>query len=508
MKKTLKVLLKVISIVLVIVLVLGAATVGYCAFAQEADLKITVDKEKTYETFNGFGASAAWWAKVAGGSAKADEVARLLYSEEGLELNIYRYNIGAGSADNPKDSFEDWRRTESFYVFNENTGEYEYDFTRDANAQKMLDLCLSYGCIDTVVLFANSPHYSMTVNGKTCGNENMNVCNLAEENYEAYVDYFLTITEYFIEKGIPVKYISPINEPNWSWGVETVNTSQEGCYYGTEEIYEVFKVFAREIKERNLPVLLSGPESGEIGEQTYEWFEYLYNDPEIRPYLGSLAYHSYWSDNSQFRKMNFGNWTDKNVPDINIDMSEWCELPCASANDSVDAALIQARVMVNDLEFANVNSWSAWVGVHGRGGYEGKEGFFTDGLLAADGNITEVEVITRYYGVAHFSKFIPAGSVRLDTSKNVFDFAPRKDENTGNIRFLFGTNVVSYLTPDGKIVTVVVNEGEERKIDFDVDAEMMTVYTTTQNEQLKETYSGEVAEIELPEKSIMTIVFE
>ena len=32
--------------------------------------------------------------------------------------------------------------------------------------------------------------------------------------------------EYFIEKGVPVKYISPINEPNWSWG--------EGGYPGQD----------------------------------------------------------------------------------------------------------------------------------------------------------------------------------------------------------------------------------------------------------------------------------
>ena len=130
-------------------------------------------------------------------------------------LNIYRYNIGAGSADNSETLIENpWRRTESFYVFNEETGEYEYDFTRDAAAQKFLDLCLSYGCIDTVVLFANSPHYSMTLNGKASGNEEWWVSNIASENYDAYADYLVTIAEYFIKKGVPVKYISPTNEPN------------------------------------------------------------------------------------------------------------------------------------------------------------------------------------------------------------------------------------------------------------------------------------------------------
>ena len=49
-----------------------------------------------------------------------------------------------------------------------------------------------------------------------------------------------------IEKGVPVKYISPINEPNWSWG-NSGYQSQEGCFYGSEEIYGVYRAFAKEM---------------------------------------------------------------------------------------------------------------------------------------------------------------------------------------------------------------------------------------------------------------------
>ncbi|MBR5203537.1 MAG: hypothetical protein IKW45_09770, partial [Clostridia bacterium] len=72
----------------------------------------------------------------------------------------------------------------------------------------------------------------------------------------------------------------------------------------------------------------------------------------------------------------------------------------------------------------------------------------------------------------------------------------------------YGVNYVSYSTPDNKIVTVVVNEGVGRNIKFKVDAENMTVYTTTQDAQMQQTHEGEVKAIELPEKSIMTIVFQ
>lgn len=480
----------------------------YAKKSFDKDMTLTINLDDQGDEFEGFGCSAAWWSQIVGASENKEKVAKLLYSEEGLGLNIYRYNIGAGSADNFKDTIWDpWRRSESFYVYDYETETGYYDFTRDAAAQEMLDLCLSYGCIDTVVLFANSPHYSMTVNNKTYGNENWWTCNIAEENYEAYAEYFLTITEYFLEKGVPVKYISPINEPNWSWGQASVNQGQEGCFYNSEDIYGVYKAFAKEIAERNVPVLLSGPESGEIGHRTYEWFEYIYNDPEIRPYLGTLSYHSYWSDELVTNKIELGEWIEENTPDIPVEMSEWCHLPCNSPIDSIDGALLQARVIANDLNFTNVDSWTAWVGVNGIG-YGGDGKIYSDGLLVSNGDASEILVPMRYYAMAHYTKFIPVGSVKVESKKNIYDMLQVKDI-AGNITSAnFVTNVVSYLTPDGDVVTVIVNEGGDRDVKFKVDRDDMTVYTTTQSVQLQETYSGDVKEITLPEKSITTIVFE
>lgn len=517
---------KVLKTVAAVIAVLLAATVAVLSIffdkifwgtdwfiekSQTADVTLKIDAGERGETLDGFGASACWWSQVAGKSKNMEEIAKLLYSEEGLGLNIYRYNIGAGSADNPNSNITDpWRKTESFYVLNKETGEYEYDFTQDAEAQAFLDLCLSYGCIDTVILFANSPHYTMTLNGREYGNENWWVSNLPRENYEAYAEYLITIAEYFIDKGVPVKYISPINEPNWSWGVASVNQSQEGCFYNSEDIYDVYRACAKEIKERNVDIKLAGPESGEIGHRLYEWFRYLYNDEEIRPYLGTLSYHSYWSDDLANNKIGLGNWIETNTDGMPVEMSEWCHLPCTSPIDSIDGALLQARVMANDLNYSNINSWTAWVGVNGIGiGEDGKQ--YSDGLLAGNADLSEYQVAMRYYAVAHFSKFIPVGSVKIETEKNINDIIKTEevleDGTVNTLTMKYGVNCVSYLTPDGQIVTVVVNEGAARRIDFKVEARYMSVFTTTQEAQMQQTYEGEVAEIDLPEKSIMTIVF-
>ena len=516
MKKALKIIIPIVAILLAVTItVIGVLyekifydTDWFIKKSQTADVVLTIDANEKGEILDGFGASACWWSQIAGNSENAEEIAKLLYSKEGLGFNIYRYNIGGGSAEIDSEISNPWRVTESFYVLNEETGEYEYDFTRDAAAQKFLDLALSYGCIDTVILFANSPHHSLTLNGDTYGHKTWWTSNIKPDNYEAYAEYLVTVAEHFVKKGVPVKYISPINEPNWSWGAERQH--QEGCFYNSEDIYGVYKAVAKELKEKNLNVKIAGPESGEIGFRLYEWFDYIYKDPEIRPYLGTLSYHSYWSDDLVNNKIGLGNWIKENITDLPVEMSEWCHLPCTSPTDSIDGALLQARVMANDLNFSNINSWTAWVGVNETGvGEDGKN--YSDGLLTASHDFSEYEITMRYYAVAHFSKFIPQGSVKISTEKNINDIIKEVEykDNTEIIKLMkYGVNFVSHLTPDNKIVTVVVNEGADRSIKFKVAADNMTVYTTTQESQLRETYKGKVKEIDLPEKSIMTIVFE
>lgn len=508
-KKHIKIIIPVIAIVLAIVLAVCTVKIFIPEYKKHGPLKITVDTETELNTFDGFGASACWWAQVCGGSENAEEVAKLLFSKDGLALNIYRYNIGAGEKENPNSIISnEWRASESFYYYDGQTNQYKYDFTRDANAQKMLDLALSYGVVDTVVLFANSPHYSMTVSGKASGGDEEYQSNLPPENYSKYVDYFLTITEYFLDKGVPVKYISPVNEPQWGWGGSYA--SQEGCHYEAQELYELYRLFAAEIQARGLPVLLTAPESGAIGDETKEWFKAIYSDEVIKKSLGTLSYHSYWSDDFIDRKIDFGNWLKENVPDAKVEMSEWCQLPCIADTKSIFGALTEARVIANDIQFCNINSWSAWSGVNET--YIGEDGKnYSDGLLSASTDFSEIETAIRYYALAHYSKFIPSGSVQLPTKKNIEDLNTWHSGNPEDqeLRNINTTSAVAFRTPEGKTAVVVVNEGSERPLKIEIDGYTdMTVYTTTETEQMVNTYTGKIKTVTSPQFSITTVVFE
>lgn len=476
-------------------------------FVQTADVSVILDPCTQYQEFSGFGASACWWAQDIGATVNAEEVARLLFGRDGLALNIYRYNIGGGEKENPNSRIGGNRATESFYYLNEETGTYEYDFTRDAAAQHMLDLALAQGCVDTVVLFANSPHYSMTVTGQATGGTEEYFSNLPAENYEAYADYFITIAKYFLEKGVPVKYISPINEPQWSWGGGWVG--QEGCHYETDEIVALMKVFAKAIRESGLDVKLMAPESGAIGDETIEWFDLLTADPEIEPVLGSLSYHSYWSDGNAAIKYNFGNTLKEKAYSVPVDMTEWCELPLEHDIADFGGAMLTARIIAQDLELTGANSWSAWTGVNDWGLKEDGTKW-SDGLLAMSGGGAEVEICQRYYALAHYSKFIPAGSVRIKASQDIRDVTFIQDEEGNYIDGQRSFDISAWKTPEKKYVVVIVNEGADRNFILSEFGKIKCeVWQSTADAQLEKIREGiALPLVKCPSQSITTVVFQ
>lgn len=429
------------------------------------------------QVLKGFGTSACWWSQNVSDKKTADEISELLYSEKGLNLNIYRYNIGGGWNSSNCRVSNPWRKCESFFVYDEHNEEESYkgdgyDFEKDKNAYSFMKACLAKGNIDTVILFTNSPHYSFTSSGQASGSLMHHTCNLPKSNYRRFAKYFLDITEHFIADKIPVTHISPINEPQWKWGGSHV--WQEGCHYEPEEVAEVFHIFAEELEKRSLDVKLYGPESGEIGGLTEEYLNLFKKDELIMKHLGAFAIHSYHADNNtEIRKSFYSNIVHKN-PDIRFDMSEWCELPCRSDTKSIKGALITARVIGNDLSLLGAESWTAWVAVNqiadGRG--DGKD--YSDGLLSATNGFNYYYIAKRYYALLHFSKFIKTGARVLKT-----DYAP---ENK--------LNIYTFMNPNGEKIAVIVNEGKAEDIEILTDATHCEIYATTAKKDFCRDFSG------------------
>ena len=453
-------------------------------------MKINLMESKKLQTLKGFGTSACWWSQYCADETVAEEIAELLYGDSGLGLNIYRYNIGGGTDPENCRVTNPWRVTESFYKYDREKEEGEYDFTADKIAVSMMKRCLDKGNVDTLIVFANSPHYAHTSTGQASGSLMYHTCNLPMSNYRKFVDYFLTCTQALIDMGFPVKYVSPINEPQWKWGGSYV--WQEGCHYETEEMVAVYHIFAEEILKRGMNVKLYGPETGEMMGLTPEYIKAITADETIMKVMDIFAYHSYHDDNNPKIRLDFKKEIVEKYPQFRFDMSEWCELPNKSHTKNFKGALITARIIGQDLAYAGAESWTSWVAVNQ---FSIKEdgNDFSDATITATNDFGEWYIARRYWGFAHFAKFIPVGSVCLDNG-----YFP--DENND-------FNVFSFLTPDGETVTVVVNEGDEREIKIDGNFAEMKVIQSVDEDYLNEIYNGEFKDtITVKSNSILTVI--
>ena len=318
----------------------------------------------------------------------------------------------------------------------------------------------------------------MTVSGHASGGLQEKVNNLPEENYDKFVDYVLTIADHFVEEGIPVKAVSPINEPQWKWGGEWVG--QEGCHYDADKCMALLERFAVKMKERGCKYLLSGPESGQLTDDYYSYVNGFFDSKILNDYCEYYAGHSYWMDNNYWGKQAFGEKMSSDFPGKKFEMTEWCELPLKIDSKTIDSGIYMANIIIQDLSLMNAVSWSSWTAVNG------------DGLLDfIDGELT---LYNRYYAFKHFSHFIHPGAVRIEL-RDSFD-----DKDVDHVAFRDGERTV---------IVLVNNSVNETKLNLTGCAGRYEIYLTDAEHNFEKTESGNfLTGITMPPRSIETVVVE
>lgn len=367
-------------------------------------IQVHIDPAKTYQTIEGFGASGAWWAQLVGGAEDhvREQILRLLYDKtEGLGMNTYRCNLGGGSKESGKGRFGEVNRRASSF----DDGEDSYDWSRDAQAQWCLQEAVRLGA-DEIVLFANSPPERWTVTGTAQGRVLFKP-NLRRDCEAKFVRYVLDVAEHFIAEGVPVKFLSPINEPFGPW-IERL-CGQEGCHYRPSGVRRLMRLFAREMDKRPTlhGVLLSGAENNDLRLMNKTYTRAVMDDEVIRGRLDGIDVHGYVFKPLKCLKgvkRRFRRYMDRHYPGAPIRMTEWTEMR-GGRDLGMESALVQADTMFEDLSVLNAVSWQHWIAV--------SEYDFCDGLLYIDKTASEVVIPKRYYAFGNFTRFVPRGAVRI-----------------------------------------------------------------------------------------------
>lgn len=475
-----------------------------CTACGTEDNSIRVNTAKTYQTMEGFGASAAWWAQDVGGWTQTTdsgneirtEILELLYGENGIDLDIYRYNLGAGSKTEDNSYYSDpWRKTESFLL-----PDGTVDYSRDANAVWCMQKAVDLG-VQNVVFFSNSAPDTMTINGKVhsdadenrvdyVNDEGNNVYfskpNLDASQYQNFADYTLDAVEHFRASGIPVTAVSPINEPQWAW-----QGGQEGCHYEPDEVVALYKVFLSEMQNRGLTETteLSMFESGQpFGDTLKRYLDAIMDDKDLSAAMQGMDTHSYWGTAEQKEKT--AKYLKLHYRKLPVRCTEWTEMQ-GGKDVTMDSALVLCNTMLEDLTILNAESWSYWIAVSA---YD-----YRDGLIYVDREAHTYETTKRLYALGNFSKFVKPGAVRIGASVG-------KALPISAVAFDCGDTVA----------VIAVNNTETEKaftMEFNSKAKFtdISVFVTDANHDLECVYTQPFAanvSYTVPAQSVTTFVFQ
>jgi len=419
-----------------------------------AETQLNINYDHTHQRIDGFGASDAWsidpiikkW-ELEGQQDRIEALADQLFSvENGIGLSAWRFNIGAGSAEQGDSShIPDPMRRAQLLIPKAGS---EIDQSRQRGQIRLLREAHERG-VSNLVAFVNSPPHWLTKNGLTHPGDGLltGSSNLDMSRADEFSTFLVAVLAYLrgAPVGVPVNYISPVNEPTWHWQGQ----SQEGNRYNNEELKTVYKSLHAALAQAGLEhdVEVDGAEVPELRAALNDeyhtrfdgniynggmnntphgvyknYIDALLGDPEMRAVLGNkLSVHSYWSDASGDRLGMLRDLLAQNItavsPQARLWMSEFCVLgdsgdvrkfdgPGFNVND-MELALHTARVIHRDMTRLNATAWFWWLAVTP---YD-----FKDGLLKINPSLEAdtLEESRLMWTLGNFSRFIRPGFYRL-----------------------------------------------------------------------------------------------
>lgn len=493
--------------------------------------KISVNPDKKIQEMEGFGASDCWLPNQIGQywTANRLQLAQWLFSRtiskdgdpQGIGLSMWRVNLGAGTAEQgDKSNMQANNRAESYLT------DGTYNWNKCAGQRYFMQQAKING-VEKFILFSNSPLVQYTRNGMGYS-DNGGSTNLKDDCYDDYAEYMAEVANYFVKSGYNISHISPVNEPQYDWGVDASGTaSQEGCGWTNAQVAQLTRELDKSLEKRGLSTMIS------IGEAA-SW-EYMYSNsnssrarantidaffnPESDAYVGDLKHvgnltcgHSYWT---------FDNWSHmrnirKKVKDtaaargLRVWQTEWSMLDkepseLGGSYDDVtefDIAQYMSRIIHSDITMAGCTSWSYWTAMSVER-WSQKNRFELIKTTPAGGNYSDdftaegkVEATPNLWVLGNYSLFVRPGYYLCNLEMN-----ESKD--------FFGT---AYIAPDNsRLVLVITNYDKKNGVTIDMSvpegAKSVYRYTTTSTKHLKQERFSLKDKVFVEPKSVTTIVY-
>ncbi|WP_447035222.1 glycoside hydrolase [Streptomyces sp. DSM 118878] len=279
--------------------------------ATAATAAVTVRPDPSYkqQRFEGWGTSLVWFANATGGYPEEirEKLAKLLFDDDGLALNIARYNIGGGNAPDVKDYLRAGGAVEGWWQAPKGTtrhdtdwwdAEDEADWNPQADAAQRWWVERVKDDIDHWETFSNSPPWFMTKSGYVSGGFDAGADQLKAESVDDFAAYLVGATQRLEKKhGIEVDTLDPFNEPNteyWSTRLgpdgEPVGGRQEGAHIGPEQQQKVISALGSALRKSKTGTKISAMDETNPTTFARNWESY---PGQVRSLVARMNVHTY-----------------------------------------------------------------------------------------------------------------------------------------------------------------------------------------------------------------------
>lgn len=290
-------------------------------------------------------------------------------------------------------------------------------------------------------------------------NDMLNGGKLKEEHYETWANYFVKYVQEYKKQGIEISSVTVQNE---SYAVQTwescLYTAQEQALFVRDHLYPAFKKAGLDVKimvwDHNKEHLL-------------DWTRDIKTVEGADECIWGMAFHWYTGEHFDALRM-----SHEISPDKHLLMTEFCFGGRKTMMASWEEAEKYAYDMIGNFNnYMNATiDWNIMLDETG-GPFHARYGGCKAPIIYDSQNDKIMPALT-YYAIAHFSKFIERGAVRLGTTK-----------------FIEGVDVAAFENPDGTIVAVILNR-------------------TKNNHQANIRLNDYTAPYDLKARSITTVVIE
>lgn len=294
--------------------------------------------------------------------------------------------------------------------------------------------------------------------------------DIQSKYYPVLAKYYVRYLEEYQKRGITIDYLSLFNEP-------------EEVY--TKIKYPEIRVLLRDfvgpaVQQSGLPTKIMLSEAPERS-VAFRRYPVVLDDPQARKFVAVVPYHGYdFKNYDQIAKLKV------RYPDLPFWMDELCyayeagypkskQLPLYGFDDGD----VWGNIIFSDLE-AGTSAWLYWNAILDETGgpwavsqvHGNPDPNAQHPVVVINKSTHEITYTGLYYYLAHFSKFVRPGAVRVDTS--------------GKSK---GVRAMAFQTPEGGMVAQILNSQTE-------GAEVTLIY------------HGRTLHLAAPARSITTAAWE